>query len=122
MGESFAGGLIDYLCAIGDDAASRMCPQAQTEWADFREVFLLLSEDISRKAPLSKEESLPAARANVPRGTYREFLAMQLAQNGNGPMSASEVMAQFVVPKRTAYHWLAKARDEATAHKLRGRV
>lgn len=48
------------------------------------------------------------------RGTYPEFVAMQLARNGQGPMSAGEVVATFAVPKRTAYNWLAKYGKENT--------
>lgn len=44
------------------------------------------------------------------RGTYTEFVSVQVARDGNGPMSASEVVAQFGVPKRTAYRWVEKFR------------
>ena len=42
------------------------------------------------------------------RGTYTEFISVQVARDGNGPMSAGEVVAQFGVPKRTAYNWISK--------------
>lgn len=45
---------------------------------------------------------------NGTRGTYEQFKTAQMARNGDGPMSADEVMATFGVPKRTAYNWLEK--------------
>lgn len=42
------------------------------------------------------------------RGTYEQFKMAQMARNGDGPMSVDEVVAQFGVPKRTAYNWMAK--------------
>lgn len=78
---------------------------------------------ISRKERLdskvAKSASVPIARQDsatstpmAKRGTYGEFVSAQLARNGNGPMSATEVVATFAVPKRTAYNWLAKYSKE----------
>ncbi len=53
--------------------------------------------------------------APAARHTYQEFKLAQLARNGAGPMNVNQVMAQFHVPKRTAYRWLSQYRDEVTA-------
>lgn len=59
-----------------------------------------------------KEESAP----KMPRGRYEEFKLAQLARNGAGPMSASEIKTKFGVPTRTAYNWLEKYAKETSAH------
>jgi len=51
---------------------------------------------------------VPLARHWQGAARIKILLAPQLARDGNGPMSAGEVVAQFNVPKRTAYNWLAK--------------
>lgn len=55
--------------------------------------------------------TLPSGTNGTPmakRGTYEQFKTAQMARNGDGPMSVAEVMAQFNVPQRTAYNWMAK--------------
>jgi hypothetical protein len=59
--------------------------------------------------------SVPNGTPSVQRGTYQEFLAMQLARNGDGPMPVEQVMAHFGVPSRTAYNWLKKSREAVIA-------
>lgn len=72
-----------------------------------------LDSKVARSAsvPMARQESA-ASTPIAKRGTYSEFVGAQLARNGNGPMSVNEVMAQFAVPKRTAYNWLAKYREQ----------
>jgi hypothetical protein len=63
-------------------------------------------------------ETLPtgiSGNAIVPIGKYDNFRLAQLARNGNGPMTAREVVTMFGVPTRTAYNWLAKFAHEKTA-------
>lgn len=67
----------------------------------------------SASVPLARQESATSTPM-AKRGTYPEFVAMQAARNGSGPMSASEVVETFAVPKRTAYNWLAKYNKENT--------
>lgn len=110
MSESFAGGLVGFFIEVGDPLALSMNPVARQEWADFCQ----LARDLTNGAgvvPVA-QENMPVALPVMARGTYQDFVSMQVARNGDGPMSVNEVMAQFAVPKRTAYHWLAKARND----------
>lgn len=72
--------------------------------------------DVPRDTPTASNDTPTADPA--PRGTYEQFKLAQLARNGAGPVSADDVVAQFGVPKRTAYRWLARYRDEVGSTEL----
>jgi len=68
-------------------------------------------------AMLEKLENAKIANGNAngksgKTGDYLAFRATQMARNGEGPMNAKQVEAQFKVPLRTAYNWLAKYEAE----------
>ncbi len=55
--------------------------------------------------------AVPNDTPNVPpaqRGTFEQYRLANLARNGSGPMNVAQIMAQFGVPRRTAYNWMQK--------------
>jgi len=42
------------------------------------------------------------------RGTYSDYLAMVKSHNGDGRLTAKEIMRELSVPRSTAYRWLGK--------------
>lgn len=83
--------------------------------AIFCMAYIAKVERLDAKAAKAANASTQMARQDsaigiqtAKRGTYQEFVGVQMARNGQGPMNANEVMATFAVPKRTAYNWLAK--------------
>lgn len=93
---------------LGEAGAWAMPIGAAVPTVIFALAWISKTERIGEK--LAKQDApvaMPIARQDVPevpRGTYQDFMAMSVAR----PMSAKEVVAQFNVPKRTAYNWLAR--------------
>jgi len=42
------------------------------------------------------------------RGTYQDYLALLARSNGNGDLTAAEIVAKLNIPRRTAYNWISK--------------
>ena len=75
------------------------------------------STPTAKPAPASVPNDVPNVPP-APRGTYEQFKLANLARNGSGPMNAPQIMAQFNVPKRTAYNWMQKYDAETRAEKV----
>lgn len=96
------------VLALRAQHSRRMHDQQQKE-AERREARRLARQERAQNA-----NGVPLAHPPA-RGTYEAFRTAQMARNGDGPMKASEVIAKFGVPARTAYNWLRKYESEVTA-------
>jgi hypothetical protein len=110
MDELFAGGLPSYLLSLGDDAASRMCPQAQAEWAIARasmseSVASLTANDATTSAT-SNDKMTPTVAPNVKPVARDAFVT---AWRDNGHISVAALARELGVEIRTAQRWVKAA-------------
>lgn len=100
MNEMFAGGLVGYLCAIGDDAASRMCPEAKAEWAIARSA---LAQSDAPSSATPNDNMTPTVAPNVKPVARDVFVT---AWRDNGHISVAALARQLGVETRTAQRWV----------------
>lgn len=101
--------------ALRADHAQRLVETAQLrQAAQEARVLAKQARQMAKAAAPEMPKVVPEAPEIAPvvpvvtRGTYATFQVVQAERNGAGLLTASEIVSQFGVPKRTAYHWLAK--------------